>query len=307
MIGYVLCGEEHSPGDLVANAARAEQAGFRFAFVSDHFHPWNSNQGHSPFVWSLLGALSQRVEMELGTAVTCPLFRLHPAAVAQAAATTACLARGGFFLGVGTGENLNEHVVGHGWPDFPTRLAMLSEAIAIIRKLWSGREVDFEGDYFRLHRARLYDLPSSRPALMMAASGPRAAAQASQVADGLIALGPDPVVLEAFGSSKPRWAQLSVCWASTRKEAAATARSYWPEMCLEGTRFAELTTPSEFETACATISEQDLAAAVVCGPDPKDHRQAIDRLLEAGFDRVAVHQIGPDQAGFLDFYAREVL
>lgn len=308
-LGYVLCCEEQAPARLVEQMRWAEEHGFSFAFVSDHFHPWNERQGHSPFVWSLLGALAGATRtIRIGTAVTCPLFRLHPVTVAQAAATTACLMEGRFFLGLGTGENLNEQVLGKPWPRFSQRLAMLGEAITIIRQLFDGRECSFEGTHFQMRRARLYDLPPTPIPILMAASGPRAATAAGQWGDGLIAMDPEVLAPYKSAASPPgtTYAQLSVCWAPTEEEGVATAHRLWPEMALEGTLFACLQTPADLARACAAITAEDVGAAVVCGPDPEAHARAVRALLEAGFEGVAVHQIGPRQQEFMRFYDREV-
>lgn len=303
--GYVLCSEEHSPDQLLAHALAAEEHGFAFAFLSDHFHPWNERQGHSAFVWSLLGALSQVTHrLEFINAVTCPFYRVHPVAVAQAAATTGLLMKGRFSLGLGTGENLNEHVVGRGWPPFEQRLAMLEEAFEILRLLFRGGQVSFEGRHFKMDQARLYDLPPRAPSLLMAASGPKAARTAARHADGLIALG--PAVLEAYQASGTRYGQLSLCWAEDEPSAVETVQHYWPEMALEGALYTRLKTPADFERACGSVSAEDLRAAVVCGPDPERHAEAVREYLAAGFERVALHQIGPRQGEFMRFFREQV-
>lgn len=185
-IGYALSSEEHAPGDLVTYGGRAEEAGFEFTLISDHFHPWLDVQGHSPFVWSVLGALAERTErMVLGTGVTCPTTRIHPAIVAHATATAAALVPGRFWLGVGTGENLNEHVLGDHWPPTSVRRERLAEAVEVIRALWSGRQVEHYGRHYTVENARLYTLPDEPPPIMVAASGPKAAELAGEIGDGL--------------------------------------------------------------------------------------------------------------------------
>ena len=305
-LGYVLCCEEHAPATLVKNARLAEEAGFSFAFVSDHFHPWNRAQGHSGYVWSILGAIAQATShLEFGPAVTCPLFRSHPAVVAQAAATTACLAPGRLFLGLGTGELLNEGILGEPWPPHPVRLQMLEDALAIISGLFEGEEFDFEGRHFKVARAQLYDRPESVPPIMIAASGPRTAGFAAARGYGLIALGPE--VLPSFRGSGPRYGQLSVSWAPTQEEGARLAHRLWPVLALEGERYTTLQTPAEVEKACTHIQQQDLAASINCGPDPEPLIATIGAWLEAGFDRVAVHQVGPQQEAFINFFREQVL
>src|SRR5437764_1742725 len=178
-IGYALSSEEHPPSNLVRFAQCAEEAGFSFALISDHFHPWLDRQGHSPFVWSVIGAIAQVTErLRLGTGVTCPLMRYHPAIVAQAAATCAAMMPGRFFLGLGSGENLNEHILGEGWPSAPVRQDMLEEAIDIIRLLWQGGEHSFDGTYFTVDHARVYTLPAEPPPLFLAAAGTKSAEMA---------------------------------------------------------------------------------------------------------------------------------
>ena len=310
-IGYALSSEEHSPTTLVANAVRAEEAGFAFALISDHFHPWTSRQGHSPFVWNVLGGIATATHrIRIGTGVTCPLIRLHPAIVAQAAATTAAMMPGRFFLGVGTGENLNEHITGALWPPASERLEMLEEAIGLIRRLWSGEEVDHRGGHYRVVDARLYTLPPERMQLYVAASGTKAAELAARMGDGLIASTPDRQVASTFGragGSGPRVAQMSVCWAATGSEARSIAREWWPTAAMGGNLTQELPRPGEFEAAAQLVTEGDVSETIVCGPDPDRHLATIREYQQAGFDHVYVHQVGPDQEGFMRFYEREVL
>lgn len=275
-IGYALSSEEHPPLDLVRHAQRAEEAGFGFALVSDHFHPWIDRQGQSPFVWSVLGAIAEATEhLRVGTGVTCPTIRIHPAIVAQAAATSAVLLPDRFVLGVGTGENLNEHVLGDRWPSATERRAMLREAVHVMRSLWEGDLWSFDGDYYTVDNARIYTLPSHDIEVMVAAGGPEAAELAGEIGDGLVATQPDPELVEAFVGA--------------------------------GASGQELPLPSHFEAAAAMVTEDDIGDAVVCGPDPAAHLDAIATFGEAGFDHVYIHQIGPDQEGFLAFYEGEIL
>src|SRR5215213_9649255 len=209
-IGVALASEDWGPRELVTLARSAEEAGFEYAFISDHYHPWVDAQGSSPFVWSVIGGIAEATEnLSLTTGVTCPLIRIHPAIVAQAAATVACMMPGRFTLGVGTGENLNEHIVGTGWPTYRTRQAMLAEAVAIIRRLWKGETCSYDGRYFQLDNARLYTLPSQLPPLVIAAGGPKAAEFAGRDGDGLINFAPDKSITDAFtlagGQDKPRY------------------------------------------------------------------------------------------------------
>jgi G6PDH family F420-dependent oxidoreductase len=313
LLGYALSSEEHAPDALVRNAALAEQAGFSYAFISDHFHPWTDTQGQSPFVWTVLGAIARETEsLRLATGVTCPIVRIHPALVAQAAATVAALLPGRFALGVGTGENLNEHVVGARWPGAGERREMLEEAIEVMRLLWTGEDVTFRGRHVTVDRARIYTLPHEPPAVLVAASGPQAAELAGRVGDGLVATAPDRELVEAFeqerhdGEERPRYGQLTVCWAESDEEALEIARRWWPNAGLEGELGQELPTPAHFEQAAATVRAEDLAEKVVHGPDPGPYREAIAAFADAGFDHVYLHQVGPDQQGFIDFFAREL-
>lgn len=311
-IGYKLSAEEFGARDLVAYAARAEDAGFEFGLVSDHFHPWTSSQGQSPFVWSVLGAIAQATRtLRVGTAVTCPTMRLHPALVAQAAATTATLMPGRFFLGLGTGENLNEHIVGIGWPPGDIRLEMLEEALEVIRLLWQGGVQRHRGTYYRVDDAQLFSLPEELPQVMLAASKPGATDLAGRAADAIINTAIAPELVERFtsagGAGKPCFVELSVCWAADEARARRTAHEVWPLAALPDPLFTELAQPSHFEAAFESISEDQVAENVVCGPDPERHVAKIRAAEQAGYTHVCVHQIGADQEGFFRFYEREVL
>ena len=311
-IGYALSSEEHMPGDLVRFACMAEQAGFSFALISDHYHPWIDKQGNAPFAWSVIGGISQVTQrLRLGTGVTCPIQRIHPAIVAQAAATAAAMMPGRFFLGVGTGENLNEHILGEVWPSAPIRQEMLEEAVAIIRQLWQGGMQSFDGAYFTVDHARIYSLPDPLPPLYVAASGPDSAELAGRIGDGLISTAPQKEVVQQFdaagGSGKPRIGQASVCWAEDEATARRIAFEWWPTVAVHGEVSQELPLPRHFEQATKDVTEAEVAKVIVCGPDPERHVKAIQEYAEAGFDQVYVHQIGPDQAGFFRFYEREVL
>jgi coenzyme F420-dependent glucose-6-phosphate dehydrogenase len=311
-LGYTLSSEEHDAATLVALAARAEQAGFSFASISDHFHPWVDRQGNSPFVWGVLGAISERTErLRLITGVTCPTTRIHPAIVAQAAATAAALLPGRFALGLGSGENLNEHILGDRWPPVPQRQERLEEAIEVIRLLWQGGLQSHSGRHYTVENARLYSLPDELPPILVAVAGMRSAELAARVGDGFVATAPVAETIERFradgGAGKPTYGQLDVCWAESEEEARGTALEWWPNGALSGSHFLELPLPSHFEEAAEMVDEEDIAASVVCGPDPQRHLEAIAEYVDAGYDHVYVHQIGPDQVGFFDFYEREVL
>jgi G6PDH family F420-dependent oxidoreductase len=311
-LGYALSSEEHSPEDLVHHAVAAEEAGFTFALVSDHFHPWTDTQGESGFVWSMIGAISQATtRLRLGTGVTCPTMRIHPAVIAQAAATCALLMPDRFFLGVGTGENLNEHVLGDRWPGPRERLEMLEESVALIRELWKGGLVSHRGRHYTVDRARIYSAPDEPPEIAVAAAAENAAELAGRIGDALVSTAPDTELVERFeesgGTGKPRYGQLTVCWAASEREAIRTAHEWWPNAALPGDLGQELALPLHFEQATQVVSPEQVAEAVTCGPDADKHREAIDRFEQAGFDHVYVHQVGPDQEGFIRFYEQEIL
>ena len=227
-IGYVLCSEEHGPKDLIRNAQLAEQAGFRFASIADHYLPWLEQQGNSPFAWSVLRAIAQATTgLRLGTEATCPLIRYHPAIIAQAAATVGMLAPGCSSLGVRAGENLNEHILGRHWPETEVRHEMLAEAVDIIRQLWNGDWVSYYGSFYTIENARLYSLPDATPPIYMAASGTEAAELAGEIADGLISTAPSSKTVQRFakagGQGKPIYGQLTVCWVDTETDARQRA------------------------------------------------------------------------------------
>ncbi|MGE5444034.1 MAG: TIGR03557 family F420-dependent LLM class oxidoreductase [Ignavibacteriales bacterium] len=311
-IGYALSSEEHRPKDLVRYAQRAEEAGFPFALISDHYHPWIDCQGQSPFVWSVIGGIAHTTDhLRLGTGVTCPIMRIHPAIIAQAAATPASMMPGRFFLGVGTGENLNEHILGDHWPPADIRLEMVKEAVEIIRLLWQGGTQSYWGNYYTVENARIYTLPDELPPIMVAASGPKAAEAAGSIGDGFVSTAPEGELIERFkaggGGSKPRYGQLTVCWARTESEARRTAYEWWPNAGIKGELSQELPTPAHFEQACGLVKEEDVAGKIICSPDPDRHIAAIKKFVDAGYDHVYIHQVDPDQEGFFRFYEREIL
>ncbi len=311
-VGYALSSEEHRPNDLVRHARLAEEAGFSFALISDHFHPWVDKQGHSPFVWAVIGGIAQVTErLRLGTGVTCPTIRIHPAIIAQAAATVSAMMPGRFFLGVGTGENLNEHILGDRWPEYDVRAEMLEEAVAVIRLLWQGGNQSHRGRHYTVQNARLYTLPDEPTPIVVAAAGPKAAALAGRIGDGLCVTTPEQSVVEGFdragGAGKPHYGQMTVCWAEDEAGARRTAHEYWAFEALPGELGQELPMPAHFEQAVQIVTEEQVAESIVCGPDPERHIAKLREYVDAGFDHVYVHQVGPEQEGFLRFYEREIL
>jgi G6PDH family F420-dependent oxidoreductase len=309
--GYAASSEEHTPNDLVEHLVQAEDVGFSFALISDHFHPWVSAQGHSPFVWAVLGGIARATKtIEVGTGVTCPIMRIHPAILAQAAATVAAMMEGRFFFGVGTGENLNEHILGDRWVPYDLRAEMFEEAIEIIRELWKGEVTSHWGEYYTVEDARLYTLPNKLPPIMIAAAASKSAELAGRIGDGLISTVPDAKVVQTFrkagGGNKPRYGQVTVCWAKNRQEAIDTAYKIWPNAGLKGDLSSELRTVKHFENATEMVTKEDVAKSVVCGPDPEPYVEQIQKYIDAGFDHIYIHQVGADQAGFFRFFEREL-
>ena len=309
--GYKLMAEEHGPRALVEQAALAEGCGFAFAAISDHFFPWLEEEGHAPFAWSVLGAVAQATQrLELATAVTCPTWRYHPAVVAQAAATVALLSDGRRFqLGLGSGERLNEHVIGGGWPSVDLRQARLVEAVEIIRRLFTGETCSFHGDYLALDDARLFDCPSDPPQILLAAGGLRSAKLAGAIADGLIATEPKSELVDAYrraGGDGPRLAELGVCWAKSAKAAEETIHRFarWNRVGWEV--LPELPTPKAFAAVTEGIDPEQASEEVPHGTDLEAYVKAVRRFAKAGFDEIVLHQIGPDQQGFLRFFEREL-
>jgi coenzyme F420-dependent glucose-6-phosphate dehydrogenase len=310
--GYALSSEEHRPVDLIRNAAAAEAAGFEFALISDHYHPWVDAQGHSPFVWTVLGGIAGATSaLEVGTGVTCPMIRTHPAIIAQAAATTADLFEGRFFLGVGTGENLNEHILGDHWPPYAERREMLIESIEIMRGLWDGELFSHRGEHYVVENARIYTLPDEPVPIMVAASGPESGAMAGAHSNGLILVAPQTDVIAAFrsagGKGQPIYGQVTVCWASNEEDAKRTLHEVWPNAGVPGDLSQELPLPMHFEQAAQNVTPEALAERIPVGPDPARYVDAIHEMTDAGVENIYVHQVGPDQAGFLDFWQRELL
>jgi G6PDH family F420-dependent oxidoreductase len=311
-LGYWLSSEEHAPDRIVEHAVAAEGVGFGAAMISDHFHPWTPQQAESGFVWTVLGAIAHATDrLRVGTGVTAPIARVHPLVIAHAAATTEILMPGRFFLGLGAGERLNEQVVGGHWPTGKVRREMLEEATDVIRRLWRGKTVTHAGEHFTVERARLFSRPDTRPPIVVAAGGKKTAELAGRIGDGMLGVQADPEIVDAFeataGEGRPRLAQLHVCWAESESDARRTAHQWWPNAALPGPLLAELATPAEFAAAAELVTEAAVAEQVVAGPDPERYRAAIDRFVAAGFTTVFLHQIGPDQLGFLDFCRRELL
>ena len=295
--GYFLSTEEYTPQQLLEQAVLAEEAGFDKLWVSDHFHPWNDEQGQSPFVWSLIGAISQVCGLHVTTAVTCPTVRTHPAIIAQAAATSAVLLDGRFTLGVGSGEALNEHILGGPWPTTDVRLEMLEESVEVIRKLWKGEVVNHRGRHYTVDTARIYTLPEQTPEIYLSGFGPKATELAGRIADGYISTMPDSELLGRFrdsgGQGKTAQVGFKVCYAETEDAGGAIAHRIWPNSGVPGELSQVLPSPKHFEQAAELVTQEMIQDKVACGPDAEAHLAAYEPFLEAGYDEVYVANMGP--------------
>jgi G6PDH family F420-dependent oxidoreductase len=311
-IGYFLSSEEFSPRELVRQARMAEEAGFDGLWISDHFHPWNDEQGHSGFVWSMIGAIAQATShMKLTTAVTCPTVRIHPAIIAQAAATSAVLLEGRFALGLGTGEALNEHILGDRWPAAETRLEMLEEAVEVIRTLWQGGMQSHRGRHYHVENARIYDLPETLPPILISGFGTKSTQLAARIGDGYCTVGPDAEAVESFrgeaAEGKLVAGGMKACVAEDETQARETVHRLWPNEALPGELAQLLPTPAHFEQACELVSAEQASEDVPCGPDPERQIEAIQAYADAGFGELYIQQIGDEQERFFELYANEIL
>ncbi|WP_395308785.1 TIGR03557 family F420-dependent LLM class oxidoreductase [Mycobacterium sp. AMU20-3851] len=310
-IGYFLSSEQFTPKELIDQAKRAEDAGFDALWISDHFHPWNDAQGQSSFVWGVIGALSEATSLPVSTAVTCPTMRIHPAIIAQAAATAAVQLDGRFVLGVGSGEALNEHILGDPWPSVGVRLEMLEEAIDVIRLLLRGDEVSHHGEHYEVQEARIYTLPDQPLPIYVSGFGPQAAELAGRIGDGYVLVTPETELVQKFrsngGGDKPVQAGTKVCWDADADTAVDTAHRIWGNQGLPGQSAQILPRPKDFEALQALVPKQDIADSVACGSDPDRHAAQVRQYLDAGVDEVYVSQIGPDMDGFFAGWRRDVL
>ena len=309
--GFALSSEENTPVALVRQAVLAEEAGFDFLSISDHFHPWVPAQGNSPFVWAVIGGVAAKTErIMLGTGVTCPILRNHPAIIAQAAATAAAMMEGRFYLGLGTGEALNEQVIGVRWPSARERLERLKEAIEIIQSLFTGEKVTHDGRFYTVSDARLFTRPASRVKVLVAAAAPASARLAASV-DGIIATGPDKELFEAFesagGREKPRIGQITVCWDEDERRAKETAREQWPETMLNWDSRSAIPTPEIFENVTQKVNAADVAERILCGADAGKIVEAAQKYVRAGFDHIYLHQVGARQEPFIEVAKGELL
>jgi G6PDH family F420-dependent oxidoreductase len=301
-LGYFLSCEEFSPRDLIEQAKRAEQAGFHALWISDHFHPWNDEQGHSGFVWSVIGALAQATSLPVTTGVTCPTVRIHPAI------TSGVLHGGRFNLGVGSGEALNEHILGDRWPEADVRLEMLEEAVEVIRTLWQGGQQSHHGRHYTVENARIYDLPEPPPPILVSGFGPKAIEVAARIGDGFCTTSPDKDAIALYrseGGKGPVHAGTKVCFMPDEQQARETAYRIWPNESLPGELAQVLPTPAHFEQACELVTPDMLSTPV--GPDLDKHIASLQEYADAGVDELFVQQIGPEQDAFFDEWARQVL
>jgi len=310
-IGYFLSSEEYSPAELIEQAKGAERAGFTGLWISDHYHPWVDAQGQSPFVWSSIGALSQVCGLPITTAVTCPTVRIHPAVIAQAAATSAVLTGGRFRLGVGTGEALNEHIFGDAWPELDVRLEMLEESIEIMRGLWEGRNYSHHGKHYSVENARIYTLPDRPVEIYISGFGPKAIEVAGRLGDGYVSTMPDGDMVKQFraagGGDKVCQAGFKAAFASSEQEGARIAFEKWPNAGVPGELSQVLPTPKHFEQASELVTQDMVKESFVCGNDAGAHLEMLEKYRKAGFDEVYVANTGPHWQGLFDLYAKEIL
>lgn len=312
-LGYTLSSEEFRPNDLVHLAVQAEELGFDFASISDHYHPWMDSQGHSPFVWSTLGGIAARTSrIPVMTGVTALSIRYHPTILAQAVATVADMMPGRFRFGIGTGEALNEHVTGEVWPPVSIRQEMMIESLEIMRELWQGGYTTVQGNYYEVHNARLYTLPDELPPIIVGASGPESAEIAAEIGDALVSTSPDKEVADAFdaagGSGKPKYGQITVCYGADEEQAAQTAMDIWGYTILGGQASQELALPKHYQEAIqSVITPEVIKESVVCGPDPAKYHEKVQAYIDAGYTHLYFHQVGQDQKSFFEFAKKELL
>jgi G6PDH family F420-dependent oxidoreductase len=311
--GYTLMTEQSGPRQLVDYAVAAEEAGFDFEVSSDHYSPWLMSQGHAPYAWTVLGAVAQATSrVELATYVTCPIIRYHPAVVAQKAATLQLLSEGRFLLGLGSGENLNEHITGEGWPPVAQRQDMLVEAATVIRELFSGELVTWEGDYFRVDSARLWDAPDGGVPIGIAVSGEKSVSRFAPLADHLIAVEPDDEVIKAWdqekGESSRKIGQIPICWDPDEERAIERAHQQFRWFGGGWAVNADLPTPAGFEGASQFVRPEDVAEQIPCGPDLDKIVDAAQPFQQAGFTDLAFVQVGDEgQSAFLEQAAKRLL
>jgi G6PDH family F420-dependent oxidoreductase len=311
-IGYFLSCEEFGPLELVEQARMAQRAGIDRVWISDHYHPWNDRQGQSPFVWSVIGALATATPgLHATTAVTCPTVRIHPAVLAQAAATSAVMLEGRFSFGVGSGEALNEHILGTHWPEADVRLEMLEEAIEVMRGLWGGGQFSHRGRHYTVENARIYTLPDDPPPVLVSGFGPKSVDLAGRIGDGYVTTMPDADLLARFrsagGEGKLSQGGTKVCWGPDEAECVKTVHRLWPNEGLSGELAQVLPTPAHFDQATELVTAELTAESVSCGPDTERIVATFQEFADAGYDELYVAQIGPRQSEFFEVLERDVL
>ena len=319
-VGYAAMLEQFGPMEVTEYSAVAEAAGFQGVMAADHFQPWVPSQGNAPFVWNVLTAIAERTQTDLGPGVTCPSFRFHPAMVAQASATLAAMYPDRHWLGLGSGEALNEHIVGGYWPEAAERLARMWDAIEIIQKLFSGKDVKHKSEYFQLETCRLWTLPATPPPIYIATAGPITARRAGEVVDGIITPGA-PIekvagLLARFDQgakkagkepgSQPKILQLHLSWAETDEQALANAVTEWPN---GGMKFPkqDIRSPFDFEQMAKLVRPEDFDGRMVISADPDVHRAEIQKFFDAGIDRIYLHNVGRNQTEWIEVFGRDVL
>ena len=323
-IGYAAMLEQFHPTEIIELSAYAESLGFSGVMAADHFQPWVPQQGQSAFVWNVLSALGERTRGDIGPGVTAPTFRWHPAMVAQASATLAAMYPGRHWLGLGSGEALNEHIVGQYWPEAPERINRMFEAIEIIKKLFAaslaGKDTKHSGQFYKLESTRLWTMPEVAPEILVATAGPVTAKRAGKFADGLITVGaPLEKISMLFGKfddgaresgrdpgTMPKVLQIHLSWAATDEEALANAMTEWPN---GGMKFpkADIRSPFEFEQIAKLVRPEDFAGRMVISSDPDVHRANIQKYVDLGFDRIYLHNVGRNQREWIDVFSRDVL
>lgn len=319
-VGVAAALEQFSPRDSIDIAAAAERHGFAGQMAADHFQPWVPEQGEASFVWSVLASLAEHTAGDLGPGVTCPSFRLHPALVAQAAATLEATYPGRTWLGIGSGEALNEHIIGGYWPEAPERVRRMFEALEVIRKLFSGKDVKHSGEFFKLHTTRLWTLPDEPPPIYIASAGPYTSRKTGELADGLITPGASidklSGILDKFseGARKagkdpdamPKLLQVHLSWASTDEQAWENALRQWPN---GGMKFpkADIRSPFDFQQMAKLVRAEDYEGRMVVSADPDEHRAALQKFVDAGFTRIYLHNVGRNQQEWLEVFGREVI
>jgi coenzyme F420-dependent glucose-6-phosphate dehydrogenase len=319
-IGYVAALEQFPPGEMISLCETAESHGFSGVMAADHFQPWVPQQGQAAYVWNVLGALGQRTRGDLGPGVTCPTFRNHPATVAQAAATLEAMYPGRSWLGLGSGEALNEHIVGTYWPEVPQRITMMFEAIEIIQKLFTGKDVKHSGDFFTVHTTRLWTMPERPPRILVGTAGPITAKKTGARCDGIITPGATVEkvagVLAKFeegarsagkdASVMPRVLQLHLSWAPSDEEALTNAMTEWPN---GGMKFhkQDIRSPKDIAAIAALVRPEDFEGRMVISSDPDLHRAEIQKFLDAGITQIYLHNVGRNQTEWMEVFGRDVL